>query len=342
MTIIKKIEIDKYRQLIAQKCKTFTEVRNKFPTKWEDLSPDQFIKVIYLISQFDDPDLNMSIRELQLRLYLELARINNRKLLKKDYSFFQEVIFKNMEKMSFVYKIIYRDDRFKNLSSKMQKVLMKVMPEGIDNPEAIFASRFERSIDLDLCFGKQLIPTLYNKYRKLPGYQFEIVSGVIRTSLTCEQYIDAISAMTSYAQGTSDALDLLVAILYTKEYSTSAAIDNLPKVKRYHDLVKLAVLMNFQAIINWISVTDKYKILFSAVEKSTSKNVLGMNDVVYNIVEKGYGNIKSVENTNLITFFDLMLKSVVDAAKAMKDAKMKRHEIAEKLNITLENLNTIL
>lgn len=315
----------------------------KFPSSWEDLSPIQFIGIIDLVNQFTEK--NMSLTEFQLRAYLLLTGTNDRRLLKQDYAFLEKNIFCNLKKMSFLYKIIYKDDRYRLLSEEMKRKLEKVMPEEINEPESRIACRFKRSITIDLCFSKQLIPFIYMGTRKIQGYNFYLSDGLLKTSITAAQYIDAVAALQQYVDKQDDTyLTLLVAILYTNPYSVDTVAEKVAKFRRLPDIVKMGVLFNFQAILTWLTTKTKYKILFSSTSSSDNKKKTspGMNSILYTLVEQGYGDLNKVDSIGLLQFFDLMLKNLIQAAKDMQASKMKTEDIAENLHLSVEDLNTII
>lgn len=97
----------------------------KFPTSWEELNPVQFVAAICILLEYKSGKFD--IRELQLRLYTELSNINSRKILRRDYEWFEKEIFRNLDKMSFCFKYVYDDPRFKNLDPKMQARLKKII-----------------------------------------------------------------------------------------------------------------------------------------------------------------------------------------------------------------------
>lgn len=316
---------------------------NKFPTKWEELSPVQFIQIVYLLDQFKQKQ--MSLKELQLRAYLELTGTNDRRLMKASYEFLEKNIFKNLGKMSFIYKILYKDDRYELLSPEMKKKLEKIIPEEVDAAEATLARKFPRSIDIDLCFAKQLIPCIYLGMRRKEGYTFSLTDGVLNTSITAGQYIDAVNALQQFAETKKEEyLNLLIAILYTTPYIPEAALSNMQKLKAVPQLVKIAVMLNWQAILTWLTTKTKYKVLFAPAEerKDEKRNILGMSSILYSLVEQGYGDLKSIVDIELLQLFDLMLKNLVQTAREMRDSKMKLPEIAEKLNLKIETLNELL
>lgn len=314
---------------------------NKFPTKYEELTPTQFIQVVYLLDMFKQK--KMSLKEFQLRAYLELTGTNDRRLMKASYEFLEKNIFQNLSKMSFIYKILYKDERYELLSPEMKKKLEKVIPEEDDSAEATIARKFQRSIGIDLCFSKQLIPSIYLGMKRSGGYTFAITDGVLQTSVTAGQYIDAVNALQQYAETQKEeCLTLLTAILYTNPYTPDKALSNIQKFKGVPQLVKIAVMLNWQAILTWLTTKTKYKVLFATAEKNEHKNILGMSTILYSLVEQGYGDLKNIVNIELIQLFDLMLKNLLQAAREMKEAKVKLPDIAAKLNISLTSLNELL
>lgn len=315
----------------------------KFPSSWEELSPIQFISIIDLVNQFTEK--NMPLTEFQLRAYLLLTGTDDRQLLKQNYAFMEKNIFCNMKKMNFLYKIIYKDERYKLLSDEMKKKLEKVMPEDINEPESRIACRFIKIITIDLCFARQLLPSIYVGMRQMRGYTFCLSDGLVKTSITAGQYIDAVAALQQYIDTHDDTyITLLVAILYSNPYSADIVADRVAKFTRVPEIVKIGVMSNFQAILTWLTTKTKYKILFSSTSDASNKKKTSpcMNSILYSLVEQGYGDLKDVDNIGLLQFFDLMLKNLVQAAKDMHASKMKMADIADNLHLSIEDLNTII
>ncbi len=315
----------------------------KFPTSWEDLNPVQFITVICILLDFKANKFDA--RELQLRLYTELSNINSRQILRRDYEWFEKEIFRNMDKMAFCYKYVYDDPRFKNLELKMQERITKVNPEKIEGePEAAIASQFKRTIEIDATICKQLIPQIFVGFKKIPGYHFEAKGDIVDTSMTAEQFVDALTIMSLMAEhGADNYIDLFISTLYCDEYSSSKSKVNVVRFRKLNPVIKYAVVFNFESILSWLTGETKYKLLFNRKKKNAkSKQTLGFNSIIYSMTEKGYGNIREIAKLNLIEFLELMYKNLVDAVSQLADSKMSREDISKKLNISLELINQIL
>lgn len=313
----------------------------KFPNSWEELDPVQFVTVICILLEYKAKKFD--VRELQLRLYTELSNINSRRILRHDYEWFEKEIFRNLDKMNFCFKFVYDDPRFKNLDPKMQERLRKTNPEKIvDEPEAVIASKFQRTVEIDASICKQLIPNIFVGLKKFPGYLFDRSGDIVNTSITAEQFIDTLTILSLIAsQGPDEYIDLLLATLYCPgSYSSQKAKELSPRFKKLNPAIKFAVVFNFESILSWLTSETKYVILFNKNKpKKQDKQSLGFNSIVYTMTEKGYGNIREISSLNLIEFFELMYKNLVDSILQLNDSKMNKQEIAKKLKLTVEQIN---
>jgi len=312
-----------------------------FPSSWEDLDPLQFISTLCLLMEFKEK--RYDVREFQLRLFIELSNIRSRSILKKDYQWFEKEIFRNLDKMNFCFRFVYDDPKFKNLDVKMQNKLKKINPENIPGePEAVVARTFKRSVEIDASISRQMIPQVFLGLKKYEGYKFELIGDIVKTTITAEQYINALTFISLLAKDkSSEYIDLLVASLYCKNYSETTVLDNAGKFKMLNPIIKYAILFNFESILQWISNETKYSVLFRQGKKS-EKISLGLNAVIFSMTEKGYGNPKEISAMNLIDFLELMYKNLVDSITQLSEAKMDKLEIAKKLNLTLEQINQFI
>ena len=314
------------------------------PSRWEELSPIQFIDVLELLLRFRKEEF--SERELQVRLAVALTKNPIIKIHYRNTKWIDDRIFQHLDKMNFCFKYIYDDSRFKQLDRALQEKLSKIPPEQMtEDPEISVARSFKRSVEIDAYITKQLLPSIYVKrgFRKMPGYRFERKGNIIDTSLTAEQYVDAMTALQQLVSSKDPIYaNIIMAILYCPgEYSSTKANKITNLFINVPEIVKSAVLFNFEGILGWLCTNTKYSLMFNR-SSSKEKQPLGINAVIFSFVEKGYGNLNEVGSMNLMTFFELMYKNIVDAARQLREADMDRVKIAERLNLTIEQLNTIL
>jgi len=300
------------------------------PTTWEELTTDQFVKIIDLIEQFKAGKLLFS----EIRLLIVYALVGS-KPINSANKILCENLYRIAEKIVFPFNYIYNDERFDKLAIKAQNYLKKHLPTSDSkDPEIRIASTFSVHIDIDLFISRQLIPVLPGTNFK--GYLFSINNGFIETSLTAEQYLDANTIVGEFKGSNIDVLDNLISILYPEAASQSQIIHRVPKS------IKMAVYYNYISILEWISSLEKYGPIFNKKSNRTNKLSVGNSGMLFHLSEKGYGSLNEVSSYNLCSFLDILLKQTIDSVKQLNSLKKKREEIAKELNLTLDQINLII
>jgi hypothetical protein len=313
---------------------------------WTELSQKEFITVSSLIRQFQKGELNLF--EMRVRLTLILLGLDIRRMkIRGNEDTLNENIYHLTRELNFFFKIEYEDQKaFSHISAEVRKQLLHTSPEDLpQTPEIRAASKLKRHIRLNVEFGKNIIPELQIGRRHFPGYTFNVTDGIAQTSLTALQYSEAQKIIAQYAQNESSALlSLLCGILYQVGYSEEVAVDLARQFSVVEHAVKEAVLLNFMAVTNFIVKETKYRILFDRPKKSKKeqKYSLGLADNMYMLSKRGYGDSKLMENAGLFKFFDLLIKELSDQVAELKGAKKKLAEIAEIMNLTIEQVNDLL
>jgi len=304
---------------------------------WEELTPDEFTSVVGMLMLHERG--KMSLLELRTRLFCTIAKIK-RYVPAKYMARFSDNIYRAALHMNFCYKFLYMDERFKNLSPEMQQRLEKTPPEDIDEPEAVVARKFKRAVTLDACFGKQLLPSIrLSRKQHLKGYTFEVVGALADTNLSAEQYVVADAVHRSYRNdGDERYLNMLVAILYCPQPFSSARMQELtPVVAKLSPVIKRAVLVNFEAITQFMATKTKYSVMFSSAKTNDKKEQsTGLSSVLYSLAEKGYGSLNEVSGYSVITLFDLMLKSIEDTVCRLANSGMDKAKIAAEMSLPIE------
>lgn len=313
-------------------------VNNKFhiPNQWEELSSVQMCKVARALCLLEKGEVGF----MEFRLLLFYALIEDDPKPHPENEVYCENLFRISEHLTFAYKFVYPDGKFHNFPLEVQNWLSKHLPTDAEDPHIRVAAKMARYVVPDLKFGKQLLSVLPGT--KLRGYTFEVSGEVVNTTITAQQYIDAntmLQQFHSYKEQRS--LEQLVKILYCPAPYCSEKTDKL-SVKKAEEGALYAVMYNYMAIANWIAALPKYDILFNAPDKKDGKNPLGPNAPLYNLAGKGYGSFNEVASMPLFSYLDLLLKQTVDAVLQLKSIGKKKSEIAKELNITIEQINTIL
>ncbi len=294
------------------------------PDKWEELSEGQFLYLSELLLQYSLG--NLSVTEVRAKFFLHLVNLNIEKLPKNDLLF--ENIYLISRQLTFFLKIEYRDKKqFSFFSLETQKFLKRCVPEDLfPSPEIEMASNMEYNFVIDAVFSKNLLTHAGGAV----GYSFNVEGGFISTSLTAEDYVQAVALYGAYIEsGNPIHLKMMAVVLY-------------PGGSSFTDAEQNAVFLNFGAIQSFLYNT-KYGILWK--RKSSNRNnklTVGFMDSIYTLSSEGYGSHIEVKNYNLVTYLDLLLKLLINSVKTLHSYELPLPEIAEKTGLTVEQLNTII
>jgi len=311
----------------------------KIPSEWFELRPYQYLKICEAVTDFLRGKRDFEAFKLQVLMIL--LDIESKKI-KNLSETFCENLWRIGEQINFYYMFVYEDDRYKKLSPATQEKLLKTIPKADDSePEMRIASQFKYRIKIDLHFGEQLLPFLDSM--RLIGYKFHYANGLVDTSLTAAQYTDANSLVSLFYKSKDERaliLDKLVRVLYCPEPYSQAAAEKvgLQNISQYE---KVAVLYNYNAIIDWISDIEKYKYVFHGA-KTSEKNLIGPNSPIYQLAGKGYGSVGEIEKMSLFNYLDLLLKETIDSVNQLGCTEMKHGEIAESTGLMEEQVDEIL
>ncbi len=296
----------------------------KCPDKWEELSSEQYLFLSDLLLQYSLGKI--SVTEVRAKLLQKLLQLDFKRLPKGS------LLFENMylisRQLTFMFKIVYEDQKqFSFFSEDTQKMLERYLPEDLyPSPEIELAEQMKCHFAIDAVFAKNLLPQAGG----VQGYEFDVEGGFVSTTLTAEQYVQAVTLYGAYVKsGNQEQLEMLANTLY-------------PDGENFTEAELHGVFLNFGAIQTFLYNT-KYGILWQ--RKSTGKNnklTVGLMDSVYTLSSEGYGNLVEVKNYNLITYLDLLLKQLIDSVKTLQSYELKLPEIAEKTGLSIEQLNTIV
>lgn len=313
-------------------------VNNKFhiPNQWEELSPSQFCNVGKALRLLEMGEVDFP--EFKLLVIYALLEENPKPQPQNDT--YCENLFRISEHITFPYKFVYPDEKFQNFPQDIRQWLGKHLPADTEDPFLRIAAGMDRYVEPDLHFAKQLVPLLPGT--NLKGYTFSVTGQVVNTTLTAQQYIDANTMLQQYHSSRDISfLEDLARILYCPAPYNNEKMEKI-SLKKVGEGELYAVMYNYMAIVNWISALPKYDILFHSPSKKDGKNPLGPNAPLYTLAGKGYGSLNEVSAMPLFSYLDLLLKQTADAVLQLKSIGKKKGEVASELNLTIEQINTIL
>lgn len=273
------------------------------PTRWNELDADRFCRLCRVIGHFETGVTDFN--QFRIETVAALLKVNLNKTAMTDT--LAENFFRISEQLTFPYTIEEKEDR--------------------------------REVRFDIVLDRQLLPKL-NRCR---GYEFVCSASMVDTSLTAEQYVDALSLMQLYgARRDERVLDRLVSVLYAGEpygKKTAAAV----KARGIRHDKKLAVYYNFRGILEWIRRLPKYDIIFHHSGGGDGRNSpMGLEGSLYSMAKSGYGDYRHICRLNLFNYLDLLLAQTIESIRQLKGCGMKPTEIAEKLNLEVEQVTTAL
>lgn len=272
------------------------------PNRWHELDEAQFVRLSGAIADFE-----AGVTTFEQFKVMTVAAILDLKVnrLKMTDTLFEN-LFRISEQLDFPYRILEKEDR--------------------------------KGVEFRICVNRQMMP----KVKQNKGYVFTVDSGMIETSIVSEQYVDALSVMKLYSSDHSEqALDMLVKVLYCPlPYSK----ENMQKVKlhQFTREQKLAAYYNFRGLLEWIRRIDKYDIIFNSAEDRPGRSPLGMEVSLYSLSKAGYGVFRDICKLDLFTYLDLLLSMTIESIHSLKGCGLKPTEIAEKLNLTVGQISSVV
>ena len=272
------------------------------PNRWHELDEAQFVRLSGAIADFE-----AGVTTFEQFKVMTVAAILDLKVnrLKMTDTLFEN-LFRISEQLDFPYRILEKEDR--------------------------------KEVEFRICVNRQMMP----KVKQNKGYVFTVDSGMIETSIVSEQYVDALSVMKLYSSDHSEqTLDMLVKVLYCPlPYSK----ENMQKVKlhQFSREQKLAAYYNFRGLLEWIRRIDKYDIIFNSAEDRPGRSPLGMEGSLYSLSKAGYGVFRDICKLDLFTYLDLLLSMTIESIHSLKGCGLKPTEIAEKLNLTVGQISSVV
>jgi len=290
---------------------------------------------------------NMSILHFRVRLFEIVSDIKvliDKKNSKSDLP--AENVYRITRLLTFPIRISYKNAKsFSSLKKDIREKLLRFLPEELDDtPEVRWAAKNKKTIVPDLAFPCNLIPQVGRRRHVHKGYTFSLSDGILQTSLTTAQFIDAQTVSKGIQEsGSETLLNLLTAILYSgNSYSALQAGALAKSFESIPMRVKKAIFINFNAIQEYLYTQTKYAILFntpSQPEAPAPKHQLGLTVAVHSLIKSGYGDI---ENSNLLKFFDIMYSDLIGNVTGLHKQGKTVDEISELTGLTLSKINQII
>ena len=305
--------------------------------QWEDLTPDQFIHLVDLLTSFTNGDLTTDM--VRTLFFLKVAGIKPRRIRSKEKEeLYSENVFRISRRLNFMFRVVYENEKaIQSMNPEVRHELLRWLPEEIegDIPELRIARKLKKHIEIDCIFAKNLVPEIRMRRAIYPGFRMNRIGEVLNTDLPAGDFIDATTLHDQYMKsGSEEILNQMVSLLYKLPEGVAASI---PAGTR------AAILFNFRAILLFLTHQTQYGILWKAGKTNQDEKIsIGFVDSLYSLAKAGYGDTTRLKTISVVEFLDLLLKEVIDTVKTLKDAKMDLTKIAEVTKLSLNQIQSIL
>lgn len=309
----------------------------RIPNAWELLTPLQYEKLVGGLNKVAKGEL--SIAMLRVNYVCDMMDWNPKKI-KGEESLANLAWL--AEQVTFIFNIQYPDNNeaLKDLDLETKMKLQKTPPDRIHGlPIARYLAKLDYKYILDACFCAQLIPTVKIADKVYSGYKIDTSFDNLTCSMTALQYIEARKLIGC----TMDKLPLLAAILYTPgTYSSDTAHVLAHDFARLSENTLQAIAFNFQCFNNFLFTKTDFFILTAGKGEKENLISTGALESLYNLSSDGMGDIRTIEQMNIIQYLTILRKKLIESVRSLNDMKMERSEIASKTGLPLNIINSIL
>jgi len=323
----------------------FGDNEYKFPNRWEDLTPDQYMTLLPLLQQYSLEKLSVS--DVKALWLVDIAGITGMKIHRKKKDLFSENIYRMSREFTFIFDIEYPDGSLDNISPELRRKLKTTPPEDLEQtPEVRYISRLDYQYKIAACWCKNLLPDITIGKLNLKGYQLNLRGNMLHTSLVASQFNLATELLQQYESNQDNLyLRMLVAALYAPEkesFNADVVADRAEELVDIDNTLLDAVLLNFQALLTFIKLKTKWGLLWRRKPSEKGGLSVGADDTLHNLTERNFGDFEKIERLPLTKFFDIMLKDLYDSVKKMKEYDMDIAEISSKSGLSINQVKRIL
>lgn len=188
----------------------------------------------------------------------------------------------------------------------------------------------------EICLNNNLLPEIGG----IKGYKYETsFTGIIDADLTASQYSEAVDLLNFFTtllrsdpEGALTILAPMFATLYPiKPHYTK----KMPTVTKEE---KVAMLYNFRGILESIRKDPDYDLIFRKAGHKSEPSPTGSQSAIFSLTKAGFGDVETVGRMGIHSFLSAMVQQTVDSIHTLQGSGMKPGKIAEKLNLTLDQV----
>ncbi len=312
-----------------------------FPNKWEELSPDQYMKLVPLLNLFWAGEI--SLMEVRTSWFKQIAGLEGIKVPKDRIAQVADNIYTASRQFNFFYKIDY-DGKTDSFPADIRRLLEKTAPDDLldDSAEVRYASTLKYGYKPDSVWAKNLIPSISVKGTALEGWKVSVDGDALTSTLTALQFLQGNDILTRLTKNRRrQDIALLCSILYPAPDGSDISVADYDTLE---DNILFGVVQNFQAFVSFIFTRTQFSILWATgkVKKRSRSVSISQTDALYSLSKSGYGSYEQIERMPMTTYLSIVRADMISAIRSLVDSKMTLDEIAERVNLPIEIINKIV
>lgn len=305
------------------------------PNSWERLSASQYIALMHDIARMQSGLIPVALVRIN-----HVCRCMGWNLSKIKAPDAKENLCMLSGKVTFPFIISYPDDdlALMDLSEENRMLCKRVSPDQLKLPIARYLAKQAYTYCIDSCFCAQLLPAISVGDKTYAGYTIQNEYGMLTTSLTALQYIEARDICTDTSK-----LPLLASILYHEgSYSSLEAHRLADSFATLPQDTLRAIQLNFIAFNNYLMTRTHYKLLTEISSESKAVISTGAIESLYALSADGYGDINTIEQINLITYLTILRKKIISVVLTMHSSQTKLSDIMSQTGLPYHIINQII
>jgi hypothetical protein len=311
--------------------------KHRIPNCWDGMTAQQYIRLVADLLCMAAGKL--SAGEVRINWLCHMMGWDKRKFRTEDQIANLVAI---SEQLTFMFQINYPDNNavLDGLDKETYELCRRTDPYRLHIPFARVLRRLDYQYVVDLCFCKQLIPTIRIEEQRYKGYSIGKGFGTLTCSLTALQYVEAQALIE---QG-EESLPLMAAILYYpgKVYNSEHAHELAKQFSKLPLELLTAISFNFQAFNNYIFSKTSFSLLSKFIDKPKRPITTDASDALYDLSKEGLGDARQIEQMNVLTYLKILRKNTISAVHDMKGFGWDKLKISEEVGLPISVIDKIL
>lgn len=316
----------------------FGETKYSFPSRWDELTPSQYLSLVALINRYLTGDISMF--DIQCKWFISIAGLKNLKVPQRLRDRYADNVMTAARQFDFFYRIDY-GGQINDLSPSLRRDLRKTPPDELagQSGEIRYARTLDYTYIIDAVWAKNLLPTIEVGGRTLTGWSADIRAEVLSTTVTASQFTIGYDLLIGLSKDpTTRTLALLVALLYGVDVNDREMVANIEMLPP--DLLQ-AIVLNFQAFAALIFAAPHYAILWNSASDGGSippsdAITVPFSDSIYRLCRDGYGDVAKIESMPVLTYLNILRADMIRNVQEMAASGIKVNEIADRMHLPFD------